>query len=140
MNLAAGRQANMGLRLIIAGVAGSGKTTATQWMATQLALARNRVISLPPLLQKWQDKVPLVMQFRLSRFAQESGGELSLDDLIGERTSDVRRPADWLENLLQSGSAVIFFDGLDELARERRTAASAPIKEQPKRPKTAASS
>ena len=111
-----------GLRVAISGTAGSGKTTVLHWLATKCALSQESSSTLPPELAHLENCVPFVATLR---DVSTRHVELTNDDLLGGLdTSTFRRPADWLENVLESGQALVIFDGLDEVPPAQASAVS----------------
>ncbi|MBG6094639.1 NACHT domain-containing protein [Nocardioides luteus] len=112
------RRLKRGLRLAVKGTAGSGKTTLTSWLATCLATSQSDNRDLPPALSNWVGRIPIVVPLRqVSNTANES---LTADSLIRVSPLFGTQPGGWLENILASGRAVVFLDGLDEVREERR--------------------
>ncbi|MEG3632584.1 NACHT N-terminal Helical domain 1-containing protein [Micromonospora palythoicola] len=98
-----------GVRILLTGIAGSGKTTITQWLAITLAEQR-----LPATLSHLQDCVPVVVQLR---HVHSRGALPSYASMV--RASAHRGEAEfvsWIRKKLDAGRAVVIFDGLDELA------------------------
>lgn len=98
-------------RVLLRGMAGSGKTTLVQWLAVSTASG-----SLPAELQILRGRIPFVLPVR--RFARD--GIPSPDDFL----SAVRHPlADdvpegWVARVLASGRAMLLVDGIDEAPEE----------------------
>ncbi|WP_311212227.1 MULTISPECIES: NACHT domain-containing protein [unclassified Arthrobacter] len=110
-----GRSAGKGLRLLISGTAGSGKTTVVKWLAVRCAIeARNDD------LFAWDRAMPFLVNLAsvIPPGSQQMPGE---DAFFQSLASSVLRPGRWLESQLEGGKAVLFFDGLDELSHERQT-------------------
>ncbi|MCX4388006.1 NACHT domain-containing protein [Micromonospora peucetia] len=98
-----------GVRILLTGIAGSGKTTITQWLAITLAEQR-----LPATLSHLQDCVPIVVQLR---HVHSGGTRPSYESMV--RASAHRGKAElvsWIQKKLDAGRAIVIFDGLDELA------------------------
>jgi thymidylate kinase len=98
-----------GVRILLTGIAGSGKTTITQWLAITLAEQR-----LPATLSHLQDCVPVVVQLR---HVHSGGARPSYASMV--RASAHRGNTElvsWIQKKLDVGQAVVIFDGLDELA------------------------
>ena len=108
--LAAGsRHRATGVRILLTGSAGSGKTTVSQWLAITAAQRR-----LPDSMKEWSDCVPFMTQLR---YAFRDGREPDYDDLVRAaswRGSEI--PGSWIRECLDRGEAIAIFDGLDELS------------------------
>jgi len=100
-------------RILLRGDAGSGKTTLLQWIAVNAARR-----SLDGELKVFNGFVPFVLPLRryadralpaAHEFLSEVGRHI-----VGEM------PAGWVNRVLQSGSAFILIDGVDELPEMRR--------------------
>lgn len=91
--------------LFILGKPGAGKTTFLKYIAVQAAETKKPVI----------DKVPIFIS--LKQWA-DSGAKLM--DFIAERFDicDFPSAQPFIEELLKSGSAIVLFDGLDEVNQE----------------------
>ncbi|HLP89565.1 MAG TPA: leucine-rich repeat domain-containing protein [Nostocaceae cyanobacterium] len=127
-------------RLLIRGVAGSGKTTLLRWAAVQSA--RNEPVSTDKARQKlpliksqlsifdreagtqvldnfgdWRQKIPFII--RLRNFPDGNlprPGEFPL--LLAKELPDP--PANWIDDILSSGRALVMFDGVDEVPQRSR--------------------
>ncbi|MFF5443855.1 NACHT domain-containing protein [Streptomyces sp. NPDC012888] len=96
-------------RILLRGPAGSGKSTLLQWLALNAA----RRTAGP-----WSSCVPFVLRLRSfttlealpapEAFLRASGVPLSA-------------PADWVEDLMLSGRALVLVDGVDEVPQRLRT-------------------
>ncbi|HEX8068380.1 MAG TPA: NACHT domain-containing protein [Pyrinomonadaceae bacterium] len=91
--------------LFILGKPGAGKTTFLKYIAIQAAEPNKPVI----------DKVPIFVSLK-----QWADSGLGLLPFIAERfdTCDFPAAGDFVEELLKSGSAIVLFDGLDEVNQE----------------------
>ncbi|HZH89644.1 MAG TPA: NACHT domain-containing protein [Pyrinomonadaceae bacterium] len=98
--------------LFILGKPGAGKTTFLKYIAIKAA---EKLISGQDAKKKEIDKVPIFVS--LKQWA-DSGAELM--DFITERFDICGFPAarPFVEELLKSGSAIVLFDGLDEVNQE----------------------
>ncbi|WP_431042888.1 NACHT domain-containing protein [Streptomyces sp. P1-3] len=99
-------------RVLLRGVAGSGKTTLVQWLA--VAVARGE---LPKALETLRGRVPFVLPVR--RFSQGHGGRDGFP-VPEEFLSAVRypragaQPRGWAERVMAQGRALLLVDGIDE--------------------------
>ncbi|WP_369215686.1 NACHT domain-containing protein [Streptomyces flavofungini] len=111
-------------RVLLRGVAGTGKTTLVQW----LALTTARQDRVPGGLSQLVGRVPFVMPLRaLTR----KGAELPLPQdflrwidcpLVGTE------PDGWAARVLRHGRAVMLIDGADEIPRSERNRVKAWLK------------
>ncbi|THA25160.1 NACHT domain-containing protein [Streptomyces sp. RKND-216] len=102
-------------RVLLRGVAGSGKTTLVQWLA--VATARGR---LPEELAALRGRVPVVLPVR--RFARQ--GFPAPDDFldaVGHPLAD-EAPDGWMARLLADERALLLVDGIDEAPEDQRPA------------------
>ncbi|WP_411146504.1 NACHT domain-containing protein [Streptomyces sp. x-80] len=102
-------------RVLLRGVAGSGKTTLVQWLAVSTARKEldERLLYLYGL-------VPFVLPLRtLTR----GGAELPTPDgflaAVGCPISDVQ-PTGWFDRVLRSGRGLVLIDGIDEIPENER--------------------
>ncbi len=106
--------------LLIVGKAGSGKTTILQWEAVQCRK--------PPINQdtrtfnRWHGMVPFFLRFRKfnadERFPDiDRWVEISTPKWAKRTIDDVKS---WTQKVLDSGRALLIFDGLDEMNEDRR--------------------
>ncbi|MBG1271957.1 leucine-rich repeat domain-containing protein [Nostoc sp. WHI] len=127
-------------RLLIRGVAGSGKTTLLRWAAVQSATneldsrntARQKLPLIKPSLSKldgepntqfsdnsgdWREKIPFVIRLRdCTNGELPRPGEFPL--LLAKELPDP--PANWIDDILKSGRALVMFDGVDEVPQQAR--------------------
>ena len=102
-------------RVLLRGVAGSGKTTLIQWLAVSTARG-----ALPDELQALHGRIPFVLPVR--RFARE--GFPVPDDFL----SAVRHPLaaaapdGWAVRVLAEGRGLLLVDGIDEAPEPQRVA------------------
>ncbi|MEC4018608.1 NACHT domain-containing protein [Streptomyces sp. H27-D2] len=100
-------------RVLLRGVAGSGKTTLVQWLA--VAVARGK---LPGPLEELRGRVPFVLPVR--RFGPEG---LPVPD---EFLSAVRypragsQPSGWADRVMSDGRGLLLVDGIDEAPESDR--------------------
>ncbi|MCC5657315.1 leucine-rich repeat domain-containing protein [Nostoc sp. XA010] len=126
--------------LLIRGVAGSGKTTLLRWAAVQSArnepvsrdTARQRLAVIKPSLSKldgepdiqfsdnssdWRQKIPFIIRLRdCSNGQLPRPGKFPL--LLAKELPDP--PANWIDDILNSGRALVMFDGVDEVPQQAR--------------------
>ncbi|MFE0133988.1 NACHT domain-containing protein [Streptomyces sp. NPDC059037] len=104
-------------RVLLHGLAGTGKTTLVQWLALTTAQQETVPGHLPQLL----GRVPLVLPLRT---LVREGTELPLpDDFLRRMGCPLAgtEPAGWTARLLQNGRGVLLIDGLDEIPKADRT-------------------
>ncbi|MGW4378325.1 HEAT repeat domain-containing protein [Kitasatospora sp. NPDC004531] len=101
-----------GRRLVVLGDPGAGKSTLSKYVALALAGAADDV---PPELAPLTGLAPVVVELR--HFAEQRWRDRSLEDFLEHANDEDRmgltRPL--LDELLVSGRALVFFDGLDEI-------------------------
>jgi hypothetical protein len=102
-------------RVLLRGVAGSGKTTLIQWLAVTTARA-----ALPEELQSLRGRIPFVLPVR--RFARE--GFPSPDDFLAAVRHPLadEAPDGWVVRVLAAERAVLLVDGIDETPSAQRIA------------------
>lgn len=100
-------------RIVVKGLAGSGKTTMLQWIAIKSAGHK-----LPVELQEWNDSIPFFI--RLREYTDKPLP--TTKDFIRGISSiynDVV-PNGWIDDKLNNGKAILLIDGVDEIENERR--------------------
>ncbi|BAY99249.1 Rab family protein [Tolypothrix tenuis PCC 7101] len=133
---------NLGVkkRLLIRGVAGSGKTTLLRWAAVQSAkdepvsrdTAKQKLSLIKPSLSQldgeadtqlpdnsgdWRDKIPFIIRLRdYTKGQLPRPGEFPL--LLAKELPDP--PANWIDDILNNGRALVMFDGVDEVPQQAR--------------------
>ncbi|EST20859.1 hypothetical protein N566_28025 [Streptomycetaceae bacterium MP113-05] len=102
-------------RVMLRGVAGSGKTTLVQRLAVSTARGR-----LPDELATLHGRVPVVLPVR--RFAQQ--GFPAPDDFLGAVGHPLagEAPDGWMVRLLADERALLLVDGIDEAPEDQRVA------------------
>ena len=100
-------------RVLLRGVAGSGKTTLIQWLAVSTARA-----ALPEELANLRGRIPFVLPVR--RFARE--GLPAPDDFLAAVRHPLAddAPEGWAVRVLAAGRAVLLVDGIDEAPETQR--------------------
>jgi hypothetical protein len=104
-----------GVRIVLTGQAGCGKTTLTQWLAISAAQRR---FSEP--LKRWNSCTPFIVQLR--NIFQTNWPEFPPEEVlvgVASRRKD-RMPGDWLASRLGGGNTLLVLDGLDELSETRQ--------------------
>jgi NACHT conflict system protein/NACHT domain-containing protein len=102
-------------RILLRGVAGSGKTTLTQWLAVSTAGA-----ALPAELQALRSRIPFVLPVR--RFTR--GGFPAPDDFLTVAGHPLagEMPDGWVARVLADERALLLIDGIDEVPEPQREA------------------
>jgi NACHT domain len=104
-----------GLRILLVGSAGSGKTTVGQWLATRTAES-----TFEGALRPLNDATPFIVQLRTT-FSDDSRPGPDETELIKfSRMDTSKAPHQWTESLLAGGKALVIFDGLDEISGDDR--------------------
>lgn len=101
-------------RLLLRGPAGSGKSTLTQWLATQAARR-----SFGPELASWNTCVPFVLRLRALTKREELPLPQDFLSSMGNPLAGAA-PDGWAEGLLASGRALVLVDGVDEVPQRLR--------------------
>jgi len=100
-------------RILIRGPAGSGKTTLLQWFAVHSASRK-----LQGELKQFNDYVPFLVKLRNYSDEHLPNPENFPKEVSGALAGGA--PQDWVRNRLESGSALVLIDGLDEVSEVRR--------------------
>jgi predicted MPP superfamily phosphohydrolase len=135
-------------RLLIRGIAGSGKTTILRWAAVQSArnratathVTKQKLLPFKPLLsghdeeieatfvdpaRDWRHKIPFIIRLRDCEKGQlPRPCEFHL--LLAKELPDP--PAGWIDEVLSSGRALVMFDGVDEVPLRLRDATMREIR------------
>ncbi|WP_314178320.1 NACHT domain-containing protein [Streptomyces winkii] len=100
-------------RVLLRGVAGSGKTTLIQWLAVSTARGE-----LPAELRTLHGRIPFVLPVR--RFARD--GFPPPDDFLAAVRHPLadEAPEGWVVRVLASERALILVDGIDEAPEQQR--------------------
>ncbi|MGW2341254.1 NACHT domain-containing protein [Streptomyces sp. NPDC001661] len=103
-------------RIVLHGLAGTGKTTLVQWLALTTARQEAVPVALPQLI----GRVPFVLPLRtLAR----QGAELPMPEQFLEWMRcglSGSEPDGWAVRVLQNGRGVLLVDGLDEIPKADR--------------------
>ncbi|MEU6386538.1 NACHT domain-containing protein [Streptomyces bauhiniae] len=107
-------------RVLLRGVAGSGKTTLVQWLA--VSAATERVAHLA-------GKIPFVLPLRtLTRHGEQLPSPARFLTAVG-CPLDGAQPDGWEYRVLASGRALVLIDGLDEVPERERERARAWLRD-----------
>ena len=101
-------------RTLVRGLAGSGKTTLLQWLA--VSTARH---SLPPELAHLEGCLPFVLPLRTLVRRGELPAPHEYLTAVG-CPRDSAQPANWADQALIDGRALLLIDGLDEVPHAQR--------------------
>jgi hypothetical protein len=100
-------------RIMIEGLAGSGKSTILQWMAVKAAQG-----SFLGSMAAWNGLIPFFIRLRQCR----DGGFPAPEDwpLLEAKQVAGLLPTGWVHELLDKGKALVLVDGVDELPQNQR--------------------
>ncbi|MET8177403.1 NACHT domain-containing protein [Streptomyces sp. NPDC005336] len=113
-------------RVLLWGVAGSGKTTLVQWLAVSVARG-----DLPAPLEGLRGRVPFVLPVR--RFRRD-GFPAPAAFLSAVRHPQAgAQPPGWAERVLPDGRGLLLVDGIDEAPEEDREQLRQALRELPAR-------
>ncbi|MFJ9816051.1 NACHT domain-containing protein [Streptomyces sp. NPDC101151] len=102
-------------RVMLYGVAGSGKTTLIQWLAVTAATQK-----LDSSLEYLRGRVPFVLPLRsISRAGKELPLPSDFLASVGCPLSGMQ-PTGWTERVLSAGRALVMVDGVDEIPEAER--------------------
>ncbi|MEV8632678.1 NACHT domain-containing protein [Streptosporangium sp. NPDC051023] len=102
-------------RVLLRGDAGSGKSTLLRWLSVTAARG-----GFSGELAGWNGSVPFVVKLRSHPSGRLPGPEDFLADVAGPVAG--RMPDGWAHRVLDAGRALLFVDGVDELAVRHRPA------------------
>ena len=108
-------------RVLLRGVAGSGKTTLVQWLA--VSTARD---ALPPELASLRGRIPFVLPVR--RFAREGFPPRTTSCAAVRHPLADEAPDGWGAGCCTEGAALLLVDGIDEAPESERRAAARPAR------------
>jgi hypothetical protein len=100
-------------RVMIEGLAGSGKSTILQWMALKAAQR-----DFPASMAAWNGLVPFFIRLRQCREGGFPASE-KWPHLEAKQVADLL-PTGWIHELLEQGNAVVLVDGVDEMPQSQR--------------------
>jgi Leucine-rich repeat (LRR) protein/predicted MPP superfamily phosphohydrolase len=117
-------------RLLINGSAGAGKSTLMRWCAIHAAqniidepVALESVLNqlidedLFSVSENWRRKIPLLIRLRDCPAGQLPSAN-ELPNFLAKHLPSA--PLNWMTNVLDSGRALILFDGVDEIHKDQR--------------------
>lgn len=102
-------------RVMLRGVAGSGKTTLIQWLAVSAATQ-----NLNDSLEYLRGRIPVVLPLRsVSRAGNKMPLPSQFLSSVGCPLSGMQ-PEGWMERVLSAGRALVMIDGVDEIPEAER--------------------
>jgi len=106
-------------RLLINGPAGAGKSTLLRWCAIRAAqqMLNEPDANLPDVSSAWRRKIPFLIRLRDCPNGQLPAAN-ELPQFLAKHLPSA--PANWMTDVLDSGQALILFDGVDEIHRDQR--------------------
>ncbi len=104
---------NYGDRLVVRGLAGSGKTTFVKWVAVQCAGHR-----FQGELAALNDRVPFIIYLRKFVDRDLPAPQEFVEHLLPTIAEET--PKGWVRELLAAGRAIILIDGVDETPPDQR--------------------
>jgi NACHT domain-containing protein len=106
--IAALKQIETSPRLILVGVAGSGKSTCLEWLQLKLAAAEHE------LVMNDQQAIPLLLRLRQLDPRKLPRGAALIENATASKDRAALMPSGWIERQMQAGRVFFMLDGLDE--------------------------